>query len=220
LHPLDNNRFEILRTHDRAAAPSTQSSPFIDQACIGYEVFPRGTNASNPHRVSKLRSDEFLCMVCGHPPQARGMLKHAVTSRAVSKIKAWIKTEERNKSIALGRDILEKEFRKHKLSLGQILKADDLEKICEEYSIADTDDLMALIGYGKISARQIVNRYLPEEEEKKEESLPEKLWKKLRKPETTGVSITGIDDVMVRFGKCCDPLPGDEIVGYISRAGG
>jgi len=153
-----------------------------------------------------------------HP--SKDWLKHAVTSRAVSKIKAWIKTEERNKSIALGRDILEKEFRKHKLSLTQILKAEELKKICGEYSIEEVDDLMALIGYGKISARQIVNRYLPEETEKKEDSLPEKIWKKLRKPETTGVSITGIDDVMVRFGKCCDPLPGDEIVGYISRGRG
>ena len=161
---------------------------------------------------------EIITQSGRHP--SKDWLKHAVTSRAISKIKAWIKTEERSKSIALGRDILEKEFRKHKMSLGQILKADELKKICEEYSIEDTDDLMAVIGYGKISARQIVNRYLPEQEEKKEESLPEKLWKKLRKPETTGVSVTGIDDVMVRFGKCCDPLPGDEIVGYISRGRG
>ena len=161
---------------------------------------------------------EIITQAGRHP--SKDWLKHAVTSRAVSKIKAWIKTEERNKSIALGRDILEKEFRKHKMSLTQILKAEELKKICEEYSIEDVDDLMALIGYGKISARQIVNRYLPEEPEKKEDSLPEKIWKKLRKPETTGVSITGIDDVMVRFGKCCDPLPGDEIVGYISRGRG
>ena len=119
---------------------------------------------------------EIITQTGRHP--SKDWLKHAVTSRAISKIKAWIKTEERIKSIALGRDILEKEFRKHKMSLGQILKADDLKKICEEYSIEDADDLMAVIGYGKISARQIVNRFLPEEEEKKEESLPEKLWKK------------------------------------------
>jgi guanosine-3',5'-bis(diphosphate) 3'-pyrophosphohydrolase len=81
------------------------------------------------------------------------------------------------------------------------------------------DDLLALIGYGKISAKHIINQLLPEEEDR-EEIVSEKPRKKLKKSSDAGISITGVDDVMVRFAKCCTPLPGDEIIGYITRGRG
>ena len=155
----------------------------------------------------------------GHHP-SKDWLKYAATSRAISKIKDWIKTAERERSIELGKDILEKELKKHNLKLKQILKTDAFKKIYKDYSINTIDDLMAVIGYGKISAKHISHRFLPEEERKAIDVVSEKVKKKLKKPSVAGVSITGIDDVMVRFAKCCDPLPGDRIVGYISRGRG
>jgi len=147
-------------------------------------------------------------------------LKYAVTSRAISKIRNWVKTEERNKSIALGKDILEKEFKKQHLKFSQIVKSEKLKKIYADYSIGTIDDLMAIVGYGKVSAKRIVNRFLPEEVTKAAEAAPEKDKKKSQASPSVGISLTGIEDVMVRFARCCHPIPGDEILGYISRGRG
>ena len=155
----------------------------------------------------------------GHHP-SRDWLKYVVTSRAVSKIKNWLKTEERRRSITLGRDILEKGFKKHNLSFNQIVKSDEFKRICEEYSISTIDDLTAVIGYGKVSARHIIRRFVPEKEGKVIDIGQGKIKERARESFSTGVSITGIDDVMVRFARCCDPLPGDSIIGYISRGRG
>jgi len=155
----------------------------------------------------------------GHHP-SKDWLKYAVTSRAISKIRNWVKTEERNKSIALGKDILEKEFKKQHLKFSQIVKSEELKKIYADYSIGTIDDLMAIVGYGKVSAKRIVNRFLPEEVTKAAEVTPEKDKKKSQASPSVGISLTGIEDIMVRFARCCHPIPGDEILGYISRGRG
>jgi len=151
-----------------------------------------------------------------HP--SKDWLKYAVTPRAISKIKQWIKTEEREKSIDIGRDILDREFKRNHLKYNQVIKSDIFQEILREQSLSSVDDLLALIGYGKISARFIVNRFQPEEE--KEETVTEKPKKRVKKTSDAGISITGIDDVMVRFARCCTPLPGDDIIGYITRGRG
>ena len=155
----------------------------------------------------------------GHHP-GRDWLKYAVTSKAISKVKNWIKTEERRKSIDLGRDILEKELKKQSLRLSKVIKTEQFEKIINEHSVSGPDDLMALIGYGKVSAKSVVNQIMPEGSQKEPEPLLEKIKKKFRKTSDAGISITGVEDVMVRFARCCNPLPGDEVVGFISRGRG
>jgi GTP pyrophosphokinase len=155
----------------------------------------------------------------GHHPN-RDWLRYAVTSRAISKIRNWVKTEEQKMSISLGRDILEKEFKKHNLNLNQIVKTDEFKKICEGYSVTSLDDLAAFVGYGKVSVRHISGRFLPEKRRRFLDIVSKKLRRKPATPLSRGVSITGIDDVMVRFAGCCDPLPGDSIIGYISRGRG
>ena len=157
----------------------------------------------------------------GHHP-SKDWLKYAVTSKAISKIKNWIKTEERRKSIDIGKDILERETRKFHLKYSEIIKSETMKKLFDDYSLGSIDDLLAQVGYGKISARTIVNHFVTEpEDQDREESILEKLKKKFSKSaDTAGVSITGVEDVMVRFSKCCNPLPGDEVVGYITRGRG
>jgi len=154
----------------------------------------------------------------GHHP-SKDWLKYAVTTRARSRIRSWIKTEERRKSIDLGRDLLEKEFRKQNLKFSQIIKSDEIKDLFAEYSIGSLDDLLAIVGYGKVSPKRVVNRFLPEEV-KPEEPLLEKQKKKKPSLSTPGISLTGVEDVMVRFANCCNPIPGDEIQGYISRGRG
>ena len=154
----------------------------------------------------------------GHLP-SKDWMKNVVTSRAIAKIKQFIKTEERENSISLGREIFEKELKKHRLKFAQVVKTNEFKIAMAEYSLNTLDDMLALIGYGKLSAKHVANR-LVQDEEKKEESIFEKVKKRFRKTQDAGVSITGIDNVMVRYAKCCGPIPGDEIVGCITRGRG
>jgi guanosine-3',5'-bis(diphosphate) 3'-pyrophosphohydrolase len=154
----------------------------------------------------------------GHKP-SKDWLKFVVTSKAISKIRNFIKAEERERSLALGKELLEKEFRKQHLKLTQTLRSEEIKKILNENSLDDLDDLYLSVGYGKLSPKYVAHQLLPEEERKKVEETAEKK-KKPPASSTPGISLTGIEDVMVKFAKCCDAIPGDEILGYISRGRG
>ncbi|PKN33170.1 MAG: GTP pyrophosphokinase [Deltaproteobacteria bacterium HGW-Deltaproteobacteria-19] len=187
----------------------------VGHTCIGAKVnrniVPLKYQLQNGDRVE-------ITTQAGHHP-SKDWLKYAVTSRARSKIKNWVNTEERNRSIVLGRELLEKEFRKHGLKFSLLGKPETLKKIYEENQVRTQDDLMAAVGYGKLSPKHVVQHFVPEEP-KAEEPVPEKAKKKTPEVSTVGISLTGIEDVMVRYAKCCTPIPGDEIVGYISRGRG
>jgi GTP pyrophosphokinase len=155
----------------------------------------------------------------GHHP-SKDWLKYAVTSRARSKIKNWIKTEERTKSIDLGRDMLDKEFKRHHLKFGSFAKSNEIKKILGEYNLNSLEELLVSVGYGKLSPRHVVRLLLPEEVAKSEDVPAEKTKKKTSSESTPGISLTGVEDVMVRYAKCCTPIPGDEIIGFISRGRG
>jgi GTP diphosphokinase / guanosine-3',5'-bis(diphosphate) 3'-diphosphatase len=152
---------------------------------------------------------------------SKDWLKIVKTSKAKNRIRQWLKIEERKRSIDIGKDLLEKELRKHQISVSQHMKSDALLRIAQELSFQKVEDLLAGIGFGEISIRQVVNRMLPKEEiedKKEEESLS---FSSRRPPkEKGGVLIRGIQDVMTRFAKCCTPLPGDEVVGFITRGRG
>ncbi len=194
----------------------------VGNQCIGAKV----NRTIVPLKYKLQNGDTIEVMTqAGHYP-SKDWLKYAVTSRAISKIKQWIKTEEREKSIALGRDILEKELKRNHLKFNQVVKADEFNAILEEHSLSTVDDILALIGYGKLSARYVVHQFLHEEEEAGEEEkkgILEKVKDKLKKTPSdsdTGISITGIDNILVRFAKCCSPVPGDDIVGCVTRGRG
>jgi GTP pyrophosphokinase len=155
----------------------------------------------------------------GHHP-SKDWLKFAVTSRARAKIKNWIKTEERTRSIDLGKDLLEKEFRRHHLKFGSFAKSNEIKKILEEYKLSSLEELLVSVGYGKLSPRHVVRLLLPEEVGRDEEVPAEKKKKKAPSVSAPGISLTGVEDVMVRYAKCCAPIPGDEIIGFISRGRG
>jgi len=187
----------------------------IGNQCIGAKV-----NRSIVPLKYQLQNGDTVEIItqAGHHP-SKDWLKYVVTSRAMAKIRNWVKTEERKKSVTLGRDLLEREFKKHHLKFGQFSKSSEMQKILKEEHIDSLDDLMAFVGYGRVSPKHVVHHFLPEEEVKKGEP-PDRTRKKGAEAEPIGVSLTGIDDIMVRFGKCCDPIPGDEIIGYISRGRG
>ncbi|MBW2561901.1 MAG: bifunctional (p)ppGpp synthetase/guanosine-3',5'-bis(diphosphate) 3'-pyrophosphohydrolase, partial [Deltaproteobacteria bacterium] len=191
----------------------------VGNQCIGAKV-----NRTIVPLKYKLQNGDTVAVMTqtGHYP-SKDWLKYAVTSRAISKIKQWIKTEEREKSIALGRDILEKELKRHHLKFSQMVKANEFSAILEEHSLSTVNDMLALIGYGKLSAKHVTHHLLHEEEEEEDEKrgILERVKERFKKARSdAGISITGIDNIMVRFAKCCSPLPGDDIVGCVTRGRG
>jgi GTP pyrophosphokinase len=155
---------------------------------------------------------------------SKDWLKFAKTSRAKTKIRQWFKTEEMEKSLTLGKDILEKELRKYDLQQAKLIKSGDLDKVAKDFSFAGVEDLIAAVGYGKITVNQIVGKIFPQEtleqREEREEGRLKRLIKKVKGGPKDALLIKGVDNVMVRYAGCCNPLPGDKVVGFITRGRG
>lgn len=153
----------------------------------------------------------------GHTP-SRDWLKFVKTSKARTRIKAWLKIEERKRSIQIGRELLEKELRKHDLSPSKVFKSEDLPAVANELSQNSIEDLLAAIGYGKVSAHQVSNKLSPDKTHV--EPVPRKPASKPAKPSSGGMKISGMDNVLIHLSKCCNPVPGDKIMGFITRGRG
>jgi GTP pyrophosphokinase len=190
--------------------------------CVGAKVngrlVPLRTELQNGDIVEILTSPN-------HTP-SRDWLRIVKTPRARSKIRQWIKNEERTRSVSLGRDMLEKEIRRLGKSPIQLLKPEVLSAVLGRYGLGSEEEFFAAVGYGKVSPRQAVARLLPPEEmqalTEAEEAREKKTDRKPARPRPAdeGVRIRGIDDILVRFSKCCSPVPGDEIIGFITRGRG
>jgi len=159
-----------------------------------------------------------------HNP-SKDWLKFVVTSRARARIRQWIKTEERQKSIALGKDICDKDFKRHDVDFYKMLKSGELDRIArEEMGLTGVDNALASIGYGKLSSHQLLGKLLPPEKlqphTEQEMSAFKRVLQRFKKPVKEAVLVKGIDDVLIRFARCCNPLQGDDIVGFISRGKG
>jgi len=188
----------------------------VGNQCIGAKV----NRNIVPLRYQLQNGDQIeIITQAGHHP-SKDWLKYVVTSRAISKIRNWINLEEKSSSLNLGKDLLEKEFKRNNLKFANFIKSDEIKKILTEHSLQTLDDLISQVGYGHISPRQVVNHFLVQELPKEPEKLPEKTKKKDAASPSMGISLTGIDDVMVKFARCCNPIPGDDISGYISRGRG
>ncbi len=151
----------------------------------------------------------------GHGP-SKDWLKFVKSQKAKSRIKQWIKTEERQKSLKLGEELLEKSLRRHGLAL-DLARSKDILNIASTFRIKTHDDLFIAIGYGRISAHQVVNRLLPESERVKKKPVKEQP----RKPvEEKGITLKGVDNIMFHRSKCCYPLPGENVTGFVTRGKG
>ncbi len=159
-----------------------------------------------------------------HP--SKDWLNFAKTSKARNKIRQYVKEEQREKSLELGRELFEKELRKYQYSFKRAQQLDGFSQGVTELGFKSLDDVLAAIGYGKLTAGQLVSQVLPRAElnaaaAPKTNALSKVLGKITgRKRSTSAVRIDGVDDVMVRFANCCNPLPGEKIIGFITRGQG
>jgi GTP pyrophosphokinase len=177
----------------------------------------------------KLRNGDVVEVMTNpnqHPN--KDWLDFVTTSRARSRIRSFLRIEQRERSSKLGRELVEKEMHGRGISLARLTKnADELRKLTEKFNVQTFDELLISVGYGKVSPRQISEFLAPPGSDKEpapppslKESRIESLVRKVTGRDNQGIRLNGIDDVLVRYTKCCNPLPGDEIVGFITRGRG
>lgn len=155
----------------------------------------------------------------------RGWLDFVKTSSARSRIKAWFKRGQRQENIIKGNELLESELKKRHLDSKELLKENKLTEILERFSLAAADDLFAAVGDGSLTVNQVVNRikevYFPHTEVEDIIKLPAtNRSAPVRDRETRALKIKGVEDIVIRLAHCCNPLPGDEVLGYITRGRG
>ena len=195
----------------------------VGHSCVGAKVNGRMV----PLRF-KLHSGDIVEILtqAGHKP-SRDWLAIAKSSRARNKIKHWLNVHQRERAIEIGRKLIEKEARKYRVSLKDI-KDEELQKIASDYGAGRPDDLMAGIGYGKYSARQILGRMAPaagtplaDEAQEKPSGLASVVRRVFGGDQNNNaIRVKGHGDLLVYRARCCNPIRGEAIVGYVTRGKG
>ncbi|MBP1607934.1 MAG: (p)ppGpp synthetase pyrophosphokinase, SpoT/RelA [Acidobacteria bacterium] len=191
----------------------------VGHHCIGAKVNSRIV----PLRY-KLKNGEVVEIITSKDAgPSRDWLTFVKTGRARSKIKHWISQKEREDAAELGKKLLEKEARKFKTSLKRISSMEALADMLQRYSLQKIEDLYPYIGFGKIAPRQVLSSLFPEHAPVAEPPPPSTLASVVRKVLGRGdtpIAVQGQDGLLVYLAKCCNPIPGDDIVGYITRGKG
>ncbi len=186
----------------------------VGTQCVGARV----NGANVPLRYELQNGDIVEVITRAGSSPSRDWLRFAKSSRARSKIRHWIREQERVESVQLGQEFLEAEMKERRLSTKRLLKSEELLEVARQLNLTSVEDLLAHIGYGEVSAQHVTNLLAPETEEK-ESKQPQREYHKKRYL-TSSVKVGGIGQSFVRFAKCCNPIPGDEIVGFITRGRG
>ena len=190
----------------------------VGNQCVGAKV--NGRMVPLKYELKTGNIVEIVTAKNHHP--SKDWLNFVKTVKARSRIRQWIKTQEKERSLSLGREMCEKVFRKYQLNLNSLIRSEKMNEAVEQFNFKTVDDLIASIGYGKTTPMQVVRRFIPKTDSEEEtESIFGKLMGKVRKKkDTSGVLVKGMDDILIKFGKCCRPVPGDAITGYITQGFG
>src|SRR5579871_1839387 len=212
----------------------------IGGKCVGGKV--NGKIVPLRYKLKNGDTVEVLTHPTAHP--SKDWLTFVKTSRAQQRIRAYIKQQQRDKSLQLGRELAEREFKRFSLNLNKMLKSGELKTLAADLGFRIEDDLLVAIGYGKIAPHQLIQKLVPADKLEAEAAghshgngaeangtngvhqpsalsrVTEAAKKLVGRQNRSGVQIGGVDDVLVRFGRCCNPVPGDPIVGFITRGQG
>ncbi len=192
----------------------------VGHQCVGAKV-----NGKIVPLSYELSSGEIVSIITkkGSGP-SRDWINLVQSNHAKNRIRRWFKKERRDENIEKGKAILESEMKKAHLSIKEDLKDKWIKPVLKRLSLDTLEDLYEALGYGGILSRQVVPRikeYKNEEDKKKQKFDPQRLQKsKKRKQNNVGIVVKGLDNALTRFAKCCNPLPGDEIIGYVTQGRG
>jgi GTP pyrophosphokinase len=193
----------------------------VGHSCTGARV-----NGRIVQLRSKLRNGDIVEVITqtGHTP-SRDWLNFVKSSRARNKIKHWLNEHQRERAIDIGHKLLEREARKYKVSLGKFDDS-DYSRVAQEYSVATPNDLFAAIGFGKYSARQVLHRLSPslvqqQPAETETPTIKPGAQDAARRASSgDSLQVEGHNELLVYRARCCNPIRGDEIVGYVTRGKG
>ena len=190
----------------------------VGNQCSGAKV--NGRMVPLQHELKTGDIADIITSKSHHP--SKDWLKFVKTVKARSRIRQWIKTQEIDRSLSLGREMCEKAFRKYRLNFNASMKSEEMENVAGHFGLKTVDDLIANVGYGKITPLQVVRKFAPKPElEENRKSIFNKIISRVKKKKPkSGVIVKGVDDILIKFGKCCQPVPGDPITGYITKGYG
>ena len=190
----------------------------VGHRCVGARI----NGKMVPLKYQLTTGDCVEIVTSVHQRPSKDWLKYVKTGRARTKIRHYVLAAERERSIQIGREGAERELKKWRMDLSRAEREGEILKIAQEFSFKTEVDLYAAIGYGRVSPKALITRLVPpQEREKAKAELREDRQVKQRSGSArSGVKIEGLADVMVNFAKCCTPLPGDPIRGFITRGRG
>jgi guanosine-3',5'-bis(diphosphate) 3'-pyrophosphohydrolase len=191
----------------------------VGHQCVGARV-----NGKMVPLRARLRNGDIVEIVTtpGHKP-SRDWLNFAITSRARNKIKHFIHAEEKERSLELGRKLFDKEAKRYGLNLKQLTEPDTMSRVLTEYGFGKPEELYVALGYGKLSPKNVLAKFVPQEELKEappEGSIASVVRRVLGGADDDKITVHGIDDLMVFRARCCNPIRGEKITGYITRGKG
>lgn len=200
----------------------------IGNRCIGAKV-----NGKIVPLDYKLKTGEIVEIITSQAAKGPNMdwLNIAKSNQAKSKIKSWLKKAKKDENINKGKEILEKELKKQGVLLSEITRGDSYDKFAKRYNLHNSDDIYAAVGVGSITASAFVSRLKEENLSEKVKQSDEEVAKNIedqiakserasKKVSNYGITVKGESNLMIRFARCCNPVPGDEIQGYITKGRG
>jgi GTP pyrophosphokinase len=180
-----------------------------------------------PLRYQLRNGDTLEVITSPNQRPNKDWLKLVKTSRAKTKIRHRLRKEQRDRSLSLGKDLLEKGLRKYGVAYGKAHKQGLLSKAAEALKCHNIEELVVSIGYGKITTKQVIEIVVPQDKRAEppppteiKNTLSKILRKVTGRSNQSGIKVQGEDGILVRFARCCSPLPGDKIVGFITRGRG
>lgn len=196
---------------------------------IGHYMTGCKINSKMMPIISSLKSGDIVEIITSENSKgpSRDWLKFVKSTSAKNKINSWFKKEQKSENIEKGKELIEKEIKRIGISYVELFKNQYIEPMLERYKYKNTEEMYAAVGFGANSAGKIIARMLQEyRKEHEEENIEEKIEQlnkqkaKKQKPSSSGIVVKGIDNCLVKLSKCCNPLPGDEIIGYITKGRG
>ena len=195
---------------------------------IGHRMTGCKVNSKMVPIVTKLKNGDIIDIITSDAQKgpSRDWLKYVKTTLARNRIGQWFKRAEREENIVKGKDLIEKEIKRIGMSQTELYKQEYINAALNRYKYNSMDDMYASVGFGAMTPSKIISRILEEyRKEHKELNLEEKIEelsksKKINKSANNGIIVKGIDNCLVKLSKCCNPVPGDEIIGYITKGRG
>jgi guanosine-3',5'-bis(diphosphate) 3'-pyrophosphohydrolase len=198
----------------------------IGNRCIGAKI--NGKMVPLDHRLKTGDIVEILTSKHSYGP-SQDWLKLTQSSHAKNKIRQWFKKEKREENVAKGKELVEKEVKNYGFELKEVFTSDNLQNVAQKYNFSSDEDMYAAVGYNGITASQIATRLTDKlRRQIGKESIEKQVMNSVsdvktypqKKKTDVGVRVKGVDNLLIRLSRCCNPVPGDDIIGYITKGRG